>query len=506
MLEQIQLTATALYFAMLVGLSVYGLHRYWMIYLYYRHRSQRVQPAPPMTDWPAVTVQLPLYNEKYVAERLIDAVAAMDYPRDRLEVQVLDDSTDETREIVATKVAALRRGGFEISHLHRIHRVGYKAGALAEGFTQARGEFIAIFDADFVPQPGLLRQLVPYFVDHKVGMVQARWGHLNRKASLLTRVQSMLLDGHFVIEHTARSRSGRFFNFNGTGGIWRRSCIQESGGWHHDTLAEDLDLSYRAQLRGWQFVYLPDIVVPAELPTEINAFKTQQHRWAKGSMQTCKKLLLQVWRTPLPLKIKLEAVVHLTSNTAYIMLLLLCLTFRAALPTFDPSFWGGTLATKLLLFDLPLFLAASVSVMAFYVCGQRELDVRWWKSMLYLPALMAVGVGLSINNARAVIEAIFNHQSAFVRTPKYGDAGRTDRQGAGAYLALRGWLPWFELAMGAYFVIIFLEMLGAGHYAVLPFVAVMLIGFVYVGVLSLASGCRLRARGLSGASLAVVKT
>ncbi len=486
-MNTLRLAGTIIYFTMLLGLCLYGLHRYWMIYLYYRHRRRTTRPAGRLEKLPSITVQLPLYNERYVAERLIDAVAASDYPRDRLEIQVLDDSTDGTREIVAAKVATLRRAGHRISHLHRTDRVGYKAGALAAGLRTARGEFIAIFDADFVPQPGLLRRLIHEFADPGVGLVQARWGHLNADASVLTRVQAILLDAHFMIEHTARSRSGRWFNFNGTAGIWRRRCIEQAGGWQHDTLAEDMDLSYRAQLHGWRFVYRPDVVVPAELPVEINAFKSQQHRWAKGAIQTCKKLLPRIWQTRLPPKIKLEAMVHLTSNFAYVMLLMLCLTFRAALWSMDPAFWGGTITTKLLLLDLPLFMAASVSVVAFYVCAQRELHRRWWQRLVYVPSLMAVGIGLSVNNARAVLEAVFNHQSEFVRTPKYGDRPLASLPRAGVYGVLRGWVPWFELAMGAYFIVIAADLAAAGNYAVLPFVAVMIAGFLYVGGLSLAS-------------------
>ncbi|MCX7915282.1 MAG: glycosyltransferase family 2 protein, partial [Verrucomicrobiae bacterium] len=385
---------------MLVLLSFYGAHRLWMLFLYYRHRHDRPQPLGRFETPPLVTVQLPVYNEPCVVERLLDAMGRLEYPRDRLEIQVLDDSTDETPQLVQSKVRALRAAGWNIQHLRRPHRQGFKAGALQYGLEHAKGELIAIFDADFVPPPDLLQRTVDFFTDPQVGMVQLRWGHLNDQQSLLTRVQSILIDGHFLIEQTARSRSGRFFNFNGTAGLWRRQCIEDAGGWSADTLAEDLDLSYRAQLRGWKFLFLPDVVVPAELPVEMAAFKTQQHRWAKGAIQTCKKLLPSVWRSSLPWKIKLEATIHLTSNFGYVMLVILCLLCRAPAAANALHMAGGHWWMKLLFVDVPLFFAATVSVVAFYILAQRELHVRWWERLAYVPLMMAVGVGLSLNNAR----------------------------------------------------------------------------------------------------------
>jgi cellulose synthase/poly-beta-1,6-N-acetylglucosamine synthase-like glycosyltransferase len=491
-MQTIHLVGMIIYFVMLVGLSCYGLHRYLMIFLYYKHRKKAAQPLGRLDPLPRVTVQLPLYNEMYVAERLLDAVVALDYPTDKLEVQVLDDSTDETTGIVANKVAELRRQGFDVSHIRRSNRLGYKAGALENGLRRARGELVAIFDADFVPQADLLQKTVHYFSDPRIGMLQTRWGHLNEHYSLLTRIQSMFLDGHFLIEQTARSRSGRFFNFNGTAGIWRRSCIESSGGWQHDTLAEDLDLSYRAQIKGWRFLFLPDIVTPAELPVEMNAFKTQQHRWAKGSIQTCKKMLPVLWRSHLPLKIKIEGTMHLTSNFGYLMLLVLCLVFRSSASASAYQVSGGNTWTKLLLVDLPLFLAASVSIVAFYFCAQRELHARWWRRLLYVPVLMAVGIGLSVNNARAVLEAVFNRQSEFIRTPKYGAATRGDFWVRNKYRALRGLVPYLELGFGAYFSYVLLQAIDREQWSLLPFVMIFQVGFFYVGLLSLMqSGARL---------------
>lgn len=469
---------------MLIGLSCYGVHRYLMIFLYYKYRKQVPQPLGTLATLPKVTVQLPLYNEMYVADRLLDAMAALDYPKDKLEIQVLDDSTDETTEIVARKVSSLRQKGFDISHIHRANRIGFKAGALQNGLPHATGEFIAIFDADFVPQRDLLQKTIQYFSDPNIGMIQTRWGHINEQYSLLTRIQSMFLDGHFLIEQTARARSGRFFNFNGTAGIWRRSCIESSGGWEHDTLAEDLDLSYRAQIKGWKFLFLPEIVTPAELPVEMNAFKSQQHRWAKGSVQACKKLLPALWRTDLPLKVKIEGTVHLTSNFGHLMLLILCLVFHASASAGTHEATGGNPWTKLLLVDVPLFLAASLSITAFYFCAQKELHAQWWKRILYIPVLMAVGIGLSVNNARAVLEAIFNHKSDFVRTPKFGVRSRGDSWTGSKYRALRGLVPYIELTFGVYFTVLLIQAIDQQRWSVLPFILIFSVGFLYVGLMS----------------------
>jgi cellulose synthase/poly-beta-1,6-N-acetylglucosamine synthase-like glycosyltransferase len=484
-MQVIHLFGTIIYFAMLVGLSCYGVHRYLMIYLYYKYRKQTPKPAGHFATLPKVTVQLPLYNEMYVAERLLDAVVALDYPKDKLEVQVLDDSTDETTEIVAHKAAELRQQGFDVSHVHRSNRHGYKAGALEHGLQTATGEFIAIFDADFVPQPDLLQTTIQYFTDPNIGMIQTRWGHLNEHYSMLTRLQSMFLDGHFLIEQTARARSGRFFNFNGTAGIWRRTCIISSGGWQHDTLAEDLDLSYRAQIKGWQFLFLPNIVTPAELPVEMNAFKSQQHRWAKGSVQAGKKMLPVLWRTKLPLKIKIEGTVHLTSNIGHLMLLILCLLFHSSASTGTNQATGGNPWTKMLLVDLPLFLAASMSITAFYFCAQKELHAQWWKRLLYIPFLMAVGIGLSLNNARAVLEAIFNHQSEFVRTPKFGVRSKRDSWAGTRYRALRGLVPYLEVGFGVYFSYLLFQAIDKSQWTLIPFVMIFQAGFLYVGLMSL---------------------
>src|SRR2546423_1908799 len=301
---------TICYMSVLIGLSAYGIHRYVIIYLFLKHRKRGVVPAGRFEELPKVTMQLPIFNEVYVVERLLKSVSEIDYPKDKLHIQVLDDSTDDTRELTASCVSELQSRGFDVELIHRTDRTGFKAGALETGLASTESAFVCILDADFVPKPDLLKRTIHFFTDPKVGMIQTRWGHLNRGYSLLTRVQAMFLDGHLLLEQTARSRSGRFFNFNGTAGLWRRSCIDQAGGWQHDTLTEDLDLSYRAQLAGWKFIFLPDVITPAELPVDMNGFKSQQHRWTKGSIQTCKKLLPTTSRSPLPLIIKIEATAH----------------------------------------------------------------------------------------------------------------------------------------------------------------------------------------------------
>jgi cellulose synthase/poly-beta-1,6-N-acetylglucosamine synthase-like glycosyltransferase len=472
---------TMCYLSVLLGLSAYGLHRYFIVYLFLKNRCRIPQPAAVFDQLPVVTVQLPIFNEIYVVERLLKSVSELDYPRDRLQIQVLDDSTDETREMTRSCVDRLSAQGFDVELIHRLNRVGYKAGALEEGLSSARGEFICILDADFVPQPGLLKSTVDFFTDPKIGMIQTRWGHLNRGYSLLTRVQAMFLDGHLLLEQVARSRSGRFFNFNGTAGLWRKSCIQQAGGWQHDTLTEDLDLSYRAQLEGWKFVFLTDVVTPAELPVDMNGFKSQQHRWTKGSIQTCKKLLPRIWRSRLPLPIKIEATGHLVSNFAYLLLACLCVLLHPS--TGGPE--SGWL--RMLLLDVPIFLTASLSVAVFYVCAQRELYPRtWMKEILLLPALIALGVGLSINNARAVLEAVFNHHSEFKRTPKYGIEKKSQSWRSCRYMPLRSLLPLIEMAFAIYFSYFVWFALRHGQYFTVPFLIMFQCGFFYVALSSMA--------------------
>ncbi|CAN5223088.1 glycosyltransferase family 2 protein [soil metagenome] len=471
------------YATVILGLSGYGIHRYFMVYLYLKHARNKPAPDGKFAELPVVTVQLPIFNELHVVTRLVEAVAALDYPRDRLQIQILDDSTDATRAISEAETARLQELGFDVEHRHRTDRSGYKAGALEAGMNSAKGEFILILDADFVPTPELLRRMIDYFTDPKVGLIQARWGHLNRRYSLLTRIQAMFLDGHLFVEQTARSRSGRFFNFNGTAGIWRKSCIADAGGWSHDTLTEDLDLSYRAQMNGWKFIFLNDLEAPAELPVDMDGFKSQQHRWTKGSIQTCKKLLGPIWRSKLPLYIKLEATAHLTSNFAYLLLFGLCFLMY---PGADSPLNLGP--NRLLLIDLPVFFVATLSIGAFYACAQHGARPKtWWKEMIYLPCLLALGIGMSVNNAKAVLEAVFNRQSAFVRTPKYGIARQKDKGDLkkSSYRALRSAGLVVEILLAFYFVTLIAVAWSKGFWGSIPFLSLFAAGFSYVAIGSL---------------------
>ncbi len=480
----------ALYYLILGILACYGVHRLVLVITFWRTgradpEGSRKTVAPslpePPAEWPTVTVQLPLFNEKYVAERLIEAVCDLDYPRDRLEIQVLDDSTDETVDLVARLVEKKRGQGYDVRHLHRHDRPGFKAGALAAGLEQARGDLVAVFDADFVPCPEFLRRSVPHFADQSVGMVQARWGHINRDYSLLTRAQAILLDGHFVVEHTARHRSGCFFNFNGTAGLWRRQAIEDAGGWAHDTLTEDLDLSYRAQLAGWRFLYLPDLVVPAELPAEINAYKSQQNRWAKGSVQTARKLLGTVLRAPIPIRVKLEAFVHLTANSTYLLMVFLSLLiFPAMVLRRGEEMW------KLLAIDLPLFGAATVSVIVFYVVSQSSAATgRRRHRLRQLPAVIGLGIGLAVNNARAVVSGLVSDGGVFHRTPKYRIEGRRDGWSGKHYRLPRDMTFYLETFFAFYFVACFIAAVRLEMWLSIPFLYLFLHGYWHMFLLGI---------------------
>jgi cellulose synthase/poly-beta-1,6-N-acetylglucosamine synthase-like glycosyltransferase len=475
------------YFAVLTILAAYGIHRYWLVYSYVKFRNNLPPVPPPLTEWPRATVQLPIFNERYVIERLIEAVARFDYPADKLEIQVLDDSTDETQEVARACVERYQALGTRIHYLHRNNREGYKAGALAEGLKAASGEFIAIFDADFLPPADFLRRTLPYFGPYpgdgasRIGMVQTRWTYLNRHYSALTEVESILLDGHFVIEHGARARSGCFFNFNGTAGVWRRAAIEDAGGWEHDTLTEDTDLSYRAQLRGWKFYYLPQIECPSELPVEMNGFKAQQARWAKGLVQTAIKILPRVLRADLPGMIKTEAVFHLTAGISYPLMIVLA---TMLLPAMVVRFYQGWF--PMLLIDLPLFVASSCSISGFYLASQRVLYPKGWtRTILYLPFIMAVGIGLSVRNAKAVLEALAGKKSEFARTPKF----RIDAQGGTwrqkTYRNRAGWLPWLEVALGLYFAATIVYAIQNQNYLTVPFLFLFVWGYLYTGLMSL---------------------
>lgn len=480
-MSPLEFAVLGLYFLTLVILAVFGLHRYAIVYLYYKYRDRQARPAPLPAELPVVTVQLPLYNEMYVVDRLLESVCAIRYPKDRLEIQVLDDSTDETTTIAAEAVERYRAQGFDVRYLHRDDRTGFKAGALDAGLKVAKGQFVLIFDADFIAPADILEATLGHFADPRVGMVQVRWGHVNRGYSLLTQVQSILLDGHFILEHGGRNRSGRFFNFNGTAGVWRRTVIDDAGGWQHDTLTEDLDLSYRAQLRGWRFVFLQDVVSPAEIPVEMNAFKTQQHRWAKGSIQTCKKLLPRILASDLPLAVKVEATYHLTANFAYpLMVLLSLLMFPAMVIRYNMGWY------EMMLIDVPLFMGATFSVCSFYLASQREIWGETWRSRVkYLPAVLAVGIGLSINNAKAVLEAVLGHESEFARTPKYRVESSGDEWKRKRYRGSVNLVPFVELLFGAYFTAMAYYAAANAIFGTLPFIVIFQLGFFYAAFLSL---------------------
>jgi len=481
----LEIAVIAAYGLVLLVLSVYGSHRYFMAYLYYRHKYNLPTPQGRFASLPRVTVQLPVYNEMNVVERLIRAVAQLDYPRELLQIQVLDDSTDETTVIARRCVDHWRGRGIDVEYVHRTNRQGFKAGALENGLETATGQFVAVFDADFVPPPDFVRRTVNFFTDPKVGMVQVRWEHLNRSASALTQVQSILLDGHFVIEHTARNRSGRFFNFNGTAGIWRRETIADAGGWQHDTLTEDLDLSYRAQLEGWKFVFLPEVAAPAEIPADVSAFKAQQHRWAKGSVQTAMKLLPRIFKSDLPWAVKKEAFFHLTANFAYLLMIPLAILMPITVVVRVSQGW-----IEVLLLDLPFFAAATMSVCVFYVASQREIHASPWQRLKYLPFLMALGIGMSVNQSRAVLEALLGHQTGFTRTPKSGGDGRAAAPKARRYRVAVSLQPFLELTLAAYFTLAVVWVIDRGVWYSLPFLLLFQAGFAYVGFVSALEGLR----------------
>jgi len=484
-----QILIFSLYLITLFFILLFGFHRWQLVWLYYKNRKNIPRCRCCFLDLPPVTVQLPMFNEPYVARRIIAATCAIDYPKDKLQIQVLDDSTDQTCQIASAAVAHFSSLGYDIQYLHRSHRHGFKAGALKEGLKSATGQFVAVYDADFVPRPDNLKDAIHYFTDDKVAMVQLRWEHINRDHSLLTRIQAIYLDAHFMIEHTARNRSGRFMNFNGTAGIWRRLAIEDAGSWQHDTLTEDLDLSYRCQMKGWKFVYLPHVTAPAELPPEIQGFKQQQFRWTKGAIQTAKKILPAIVRSNLPFAVKLEAFFHLTNPMAYLFMSLMvlilmpvsCIRFSLdANDSFSPVFWG-----------IVVFFLASCSASAFYMSSQREIFHRWWDKLIYLPLLMGVGVGMAINNSLAVIEALWGKESAFERTPKFGVSAEDGKDDwipkAQSFVRKNTLLPLIELAYGFYVSVCAVMYLYQDPLwlMVFPFLIIFAFGYFYVAFLTL---------------------
>jgi len=484
-METFDLVIVLIYFGILTVLSFYGLHRYLMVFLYYKYRKHVVTPQAQFEELPRVTVQIPSYNEMYVIERVIDAVCAFDYPCERMDIQVLDDSSDETRKIARDAVRKWANLGMDIQYIHRANRTGFKAGALENGLRTAKGEFVAIFDADFVPDADFLKKTIHFFTDPEVGMVQARWEHINRKYSFLTKAQAMFLDGHFMLESGTRFLSGRFFNFNGTAGILRRRTIEEAGGWEHDTLTEDLDLSYRAQMKGWRFVFLAHVPVAAELPVEIRSYKTQQCRWAKGAMQTCKKVLPQMLCGDYSPAEKLEAWYHLTGNVTYPLMIVLSVVLLPALIVRFNQGWF-----ELLTIDLPLFILSFSSVSCFYITSQKILHKDWLRRLLYLPGLMALGIGMTISGSKAVLEGALGIQTPFVRTPKFSLAGSKDEWRNKKYRSHFSILALVEIAFGLYFTFVIFFALDMRLYAVIPFLLLFQVGFLYTGLGSLGQGLK----------------
>jgi cellulose synthase/poly-beta-1,6-N-acetylglucosamine synthase-like glycosyltransferase len=492
-LDAFDWTVLALYFAVLGVLSLYGAYRIKQVVDFWRYH--KIGPRPKATfdedDLPRVTIQLPLFNEVYVVERLLASVAAIDYPRERLEIQVLDDSTDETREAAERAVERHRAEGFDITYIHRNDRTGFKAGALENGLRTAKGELVAIFDADFVPRPDSLMKLVHFFTDPLVGCAQMRWSHINGSYNLLTRLQTILLDGHFVVEQTVRNRTGGFFNFNGTAGLWRRRAIELSGGWQHDTLTEDTDLSFRAQLMGWRFVYLLDEDAPSEVPVEINAFKAQQRRWAKGVTEVALKLYPRILRSPLPARVKLEMFFRLTGNVSYPLLILTSLLqFPLLLVRYNQGFY------HLMLLDLPLLLLSTFSVVLFYGTAIWYLDrPHTSRRLLHLPLVMGLGIGLAFSNARAVLEALLRVKTEFVRTPKYKVEGARDETWKRKkYRRGRGLAPAFELSFAFYFVLAVSYAAHMRMWGTIPFLSLFCFGYGYTGLMSLLQTAGVRRR------------
>ncbi|MEO8098165.1 MAG: cellulose synthase family protein [Acidobacteriota bacterium] len=471
------------YFTVLIVLSFYGLHRYKVIWEYFKHKKQFAAQTPlPFAQLPRVTIQLPIFNERFVVERLLEETTKMDYPRELIQFQVLDDSTDDTHPFTEALVREYQNAGFPIEYIHRTNRHGYKAGALENGLKTATGEFVAIFDADFVPPQDFLRRTVHHFTDPKIGMVQTRWTYLNRHYNVLTEVQAMLLDGHFVLEHVARCGGGLFFNFNGTAGIMRRTMIEDAGGWQHDTLTEDSDLSYRAQLKGWRFAYCPDVECPSELPVETYGFQVQQSRWAKGLTQVAIKLLRNILKADLPFRVKLEAFCHLTPNISYPLMIVVS---ALMLPVMIVRFYMGWF--EMLVIDMPLIIASFWSISLFYVVAQRELYPKTWaRSILFLPALMAAGVALTIINAKAVFEALIGHQTAFARTAKYAiGSNQKVKMTSSEYRRRSGWLPYLEILAGTFFVAMIYYAIDSWNFLAVPFLLLFVGGYYWAAFTTL---------------------
>jgi cellulose synthase/poly-beta-1,6-N-acetylglucosamine synthase-like glycosyltransferase len=468
------------YFLSLSILFIFGLHGFIMLYYHKKYKAVQHQPIPDFECKDVVTIQLPLYNELYVVERLIDAVCAIDYPKDKLEIQVLDDSTDETVEVAAKIVDEKKKLGLDISYIHRKNRKGYKAGALKEGLAIAKGKYIAIFDADFIPRKNFLKKTLSFFSDENVGMVQTRWEHLNSNYSILTKAQALALDGHFVIEQTVRNKAGFFINFNGTGGVWRKECIEDAGNWHSDTLTEDLDLSYRAQLNGWKFIFLKDFTSPAELPSEISALKAQQFRWTKGAIETAKKILPLVWKSKVPLRVKLQSTFHLSNNLVFPFILLV------AILNVPLIFIKNSGSHEVYFALMSVFVLAFISTFLFYLYSQRDVRSDWRKKIVLFPFFMAGSMGLAVNNSRAVFEGLMNRKSEFVRTPKFKVVDEKVTWTGKKYLSSKmGFSVIIESIMAIYCLIGIVSSIYFLELAAIPFQLLFFTGFSFVAITSI---------------------
>ncbi|MGD2058737.1 MAG: glycosyltransferase family 2 protein [Anaerolineales bacterium] len=468
------LIALGLYGIILALLFIYGLNFYYLSYLAIRNRNSEPE-KPSSTDFPPVTVQLPIYNERYVVRRLIDAAAALNYPLDRLQIQVLDDSTDETRTIAAAAVTHHRARGVDIVHIRRKQRTGFKAGALAHGLKSARGDFIAIFDADFLPEPDFLYETIPHFNDSEVGFVQTRWDHLNSRYSLLTRLQALAIDGHFGVEQFARFHGGYFMNFNGTAGVWRRSTIEDAGGWSARTLTEDLDLSYRAQLNGWRPVYLRDCSTKAELPVRLSAYRRQQYRWARGSFETARLMIPRVLRAKLDHSTKLQALLHLTGYGIHALMFLLALIYPAIVQLSIGRPYLIEVFGLAMLFNFTAFAPT-----LYFTLAQAEMGRNWLKLLPRILFLSVLGSGMMVNNVLAILHSFKRGAGEFERTPKYGIIGSMKNPGAVQYRSRVGVFVLLELGMLAYNLNTTRIAILAGNYIVAAYAGIFASGLLYV--------------------------